>query len=303
MRADWLFNMIDAGVDAPGVQKRLREATGLDLRIEECLKVKNGAAVYRGTLDGRRVIAKRGLHNAAMVRDTMAASRERMADGPYRVVAPIAATDDILVMEHAPGREVKGVLDALGGGSARRAVLTRCGEWARTYAGTDIETGTFGSGFWLRKHRQPHAEGSLHPEVQATWDALMGWLEDRAARVAGVSVTRGRCHGDLTPMNLHLDDDGVLWGFDIGAEMRLPLARDVARFVVTWLRSSVFEDGFCGQELRALAGPVLPASEFDTLLPFFLGETIAGRLPEERADSEKWMRMRWMVSALMETFP
>ncbi|QFU07152.1 hypothetical protein FIU81_00475 [Palleronia sp. THAF1] len=300
---DWLLALAEAGVAAPNVQAEVAAALHDDLQIEECLKARRGVVIYRASLRGRRLIVKQGVPNAAEVLQEMRAARLRMAGGPNDVVAPVVAVNDILVMDEAPGQPMQLALDDLGPGDTRNARMARVGDWALSYTGGNYDTGVFGKTYWFRKRSEEIAKARVAEEMRGALQNVMAWLERHAERIAGAPVTKGTVHGDLTPMNLHLDDKDILWGFDVGTGPRMPIARDLARFMVTWARSSNLPDGLGLEEAMALARPVLRDDELTTLLPFFLGEQIAGRLAEQMPDGVRARRIQQMAVTLMETYP
>jgi hypothetical protein len=103
--------------------------------------------------------------------------------------------------------------------------------------------------------------------------------------LAGAPFTRAATHGDFVAINAHLDGGRII-GVDVQGEAWLPLARDIARFLV-WQQikdpaPGPLRHGIAAQDFQAfLAAPLLSGEEVETILPFFIGLGLVQRLAEQ----------------------
>jgi hypothetical protein len=266
------------------------------LRVLQVLRAKHNRAVFAVRFGGERAVLKRFIMPGAAetvraLEAELAHLSGHMAEGRLRIVRCLHADPELglAVMSHAPGRRLAEVL-AFASPVRRARLLRQVGEWALAYSAGRTRAATFGPRLWLQQCRALDLS-HLDAPARARMEALAEALQARVRAHQGRLVTQGAIHGDLTPANLHLHA-GVLYGVDVKGACWLAAARDVARFAVWMASRTDLGDrprlyGVDRADLEALldAG-LLPAEEYDTVLPFFVGERLFHALadPTRRTD-------------------
>ncbi|MBJ3761692.1 phosphotransferase [Maribius pontilimi] len=307
MNGGWLSDVLSAADSAPALERALSDALGAPVRLGDLIAVRRGAELFAANVQGQDAVVKRFLGPDGPATVTRAAREydrlhPAMGQGPHRVVACLlsAPGQSCLILQHAPGRPVSSALEEAQSDQARAAVLDRCGRWLSAYVGPTRSTDRFGPGFWIDRTRKMQGASELTDEDLRLTGALLDAMATRAPDLRDAPVTRGAIHGDFKPSNLHLDADGAIWGFDIQATTRMPLARDVARFVSSWRRDpGIAVDPFPWPAVDALAREVLEPGEIASILRFFLAEQFAARLCAVTADGAESARLRAAVAAFL----
>ncbi len=262
-------------------------------RLEETLKLGDNSHVFAGHYGDVRAVYKwfQGPRAADIVTDSqleLAEVTPRLSTGPLQINHCLLARPDlgVVVLSHAPGPRLTGVI-ADADPDTRAALMQQAGAWLAAYIGPRHRSGSFGPGYWLKQLRA-RAVPTLD---EGLLSALMDTLTPMAQDLQGAPVTQAATHGDFAAINLHYAD-GVMTGVDVQGTAWLPVARDIAKFLVwSTIHCPAPGPSLCGvprADLAAiLAGKALPLSEAETTLPFFIGTQLYGRLLENHRHSTR----------------
>jgi hypothetical protein len=153
-----------------------------------------------------------------------------MSDGPYRVNKPLFHYPDLglLIVRREAGQPL---LERLWQSekSDRAAYIPGAVQWLRHYTRPTERPSAMRAASWLSKAEKrlnKQASARLRPmlkNVRAELHRILPSMQGKQWRVA-------TSHGDFHPNNL-LVGDGVLTGIDTGGSARLPLLKDMARFM------------------------------------------------------------------------
>lgn len=220
---------------------------------------------------------------------------------PYRINKPLYLNEEnrILVVERVRGRPLLNHMRRVDdeerarlGGEAIR--------WLRAYSAPTEEWGEARVNSWVTRAedacaRQPH---DRLREVEAQ---VLAGMHRLAGQIGGQSWRKAICHGDFHPNNLLVTDDGLV-GIDIGGSDRIPLYKDMARFLVHLARrgappsgrrrygvdAALFEEFAVVFEMNG--------TEMGLFLPFMIGFEILFRVEQKDIDEdrlEKAMHLAW----------
>lgn len=276
---------------AHGLAALVARRVGVALADVILLKRAAHGAVFRARIGAVPVIVKqfRGDDPAQTV-TRLKAELDHLAevfgDGPFRANRCLHAWPEIgiAVLSIAPGTRLDLAI-ARASGDARAELLRQSGAWLAAYASGRRRAAAFGPRHWLRKLDGQALEHVHTPADRAHLAALRAALNARLPTLRGIPVTRAAVHGDFAGINLHVYD-GVIHGFDIQGEIRMPLARAAARFLV-WLQ--IHDDagdfprrfGIRAEDWEAfLSSGVLSPREAESTLPFFTGVELHTRFVE-----------------------
>jgi len=223
------------------------------LRAHLDLARRNHAALESAEIDdvlrlvpGRRAVLAGRWHNRAVViRLAEPQEQERLArewqeltriwpimqDGPYRVPEPLFYLPDagLMVVERVDGPPL---LEHLWHTLPARRVahLRPAAEWLRHYTETTEYWSAGNVAGWLARAERGAAHQAFArlriPEVE-----ILRHLRAIAGALAGCDWRVAICHGDFHPNNLILSKNR-LTGIDTGGSARLPVCKDIARFLV-----------------------------------------------------------------------
>ncbi|MEQ9259938.1 MAG: phosphotransferase [Roseovarius sp.] len=186
---------------------------------------------------------------------------------------------------------------------ARPAMMPPAARWLRKYTRPTEATAPARLEGWLdraarRAARQPFE--ALRP-VEA---AILAELHRIAAPMAGKPWRMAVCHGDFHPNNL-LADGPRLTAIDIGGSAKLPIYKDMARFLAHMGRrgldlsgSSRFGADMAGIEAFAEAF-ALDETERGIWLPFMLGIEALMRVEAEFFRKSRLRRSKAFYEALL----
>src|SRR6056297_3450236 len=124
---------------------------------------------------------------------------------------------------------------------SRTALMPRAAAWLRRYTDvTEVWRATNPEGWLARAERaaaaQPFARlRGLEAEILLQLRRLAAMLDEAEWRIA-------ICHGDFHPNNLVLDGER-LTGIDLGASSRMPVTKDIARFLAHMGRRGMLPSG------------------------------------------------------------
>jgi len=252
-----------------------------EAEIEEVLRIIPGKrAVLAGLWTGRPAIFRIVDPDESewQAREWREATRiwPHMQGARYRVAEPLAYLPEvgIMVVERVPGTPL---LEHLWSAPAdsRTALMPRAAAWLRRYTDvTEVWRATNPEGWLARAERaaaaQPFARlRGLEAEILLQLRRLAAMLDEAEWRIA-------ICHGDFHPNNLVLDGER-LTGIDLGASSRMPVTKDIARFLAHMGRRGMLPSGqrYLGVDAQGIAAFVetfaLTELERTRTLPFFLG--------------------------------
>jgi hypothetical protein len=269
-----------------------RQAAGRDVvqRLErivpgfsasDVIKLQIDRAIVAGDLDGQPVIAKwyRGGDGPETVRRLRAELDHlsgHMSSGPCRMMRCLGILPEhgLAILDRVPGDRLTDVLpDAEGPERARLVALAA--RWLGLYTAGRRREAAFGPRHWLDR-RHAHSANHLDPADADLARALLDGLEALVPSVRGQPVTKAAVHGDFTSDNLIWDGE-VLTGVDVQGECWLPLAKDMALFLVWQVlrrdrETGARHHGVWADDWSALAGAhLLETPESETVLRFLIG--------------------------------
>lgn len=276
-----------------------------------------GRVVAEVTLRGQRCFVKLliGGHAEAAIREMLAelrfAEANSAASDRYRVARVVDAAPrlGLVALEAAPGTRLDDAVE--GADDRRRAELHRqCGAWLSWYCAPRREVRPFDPGWFLRGYhlriRPPSYAGEMNQADQNRSSALTRHIERLAQALAGRPVSIAASHGDFLPRNLHVGG-AVVTAYDIEGLRRLPVAEDVARFLVfQQMRQGVSSDDLtCGVTARDWAAfldsGILDGDERHDLLPLFVAQQMAIELPAVSFRPNWQRRLRRSIDAILQT--
>lgn len=202
---------------------------------------------------------------------------------PYRINHPLHLNEEqrILVVERVQGRPL---LNHMRRQSAQeRGQLTgEAVRWLRAYTEPTEEMSEARVNSWVARAadasaRQPHDRlANLELQVLARMQILAGQISGKVWRMA-------ICHGDFHPNNLLVAKDGLI-GIDIGGSDRIPIYKDMARFLAHMARRDMLRSGRSRfgvdaaalEEFAVVFG--LNGEEIGLFLPFMIGFEILFRV-------------------------
>ena len=284
-----------------------------DFHIEEVLKGGPDQVTAVATWNGDKVVVKRSL-GAQPDREVLQAKEELdilariMAAPPYRINECLAVFPQfgIIVLSFVPGVRLDHAIRAAD--LAERATLMRLsGGWLKSYtSGRSDMSPKFSPDWWIKKQV---AEGDPKaPEaVTIASDAVLDAVKARVPDVRGQDVTKAAVHGDFASINAHYHV-GCIYGGDVQGKARLPVGKDVSRFLVwTQLETPLapplappemtYVHGIAAPDMTAfLDSGVLPATEVETLLPFFIGLQLLSFVQASGPDRPNWPQVEQMVA-------
>ena len=199
-----------------------------------------------------------------------------MQGARFRVAEPLAYLPErrLMVMEQAPGTPLLQWLWQAEP-AARGAALAPAAQWLRRY--TDVSEGwgrATPEGWHARAARAARAQPFA--PLRAIEAGILASLDALARRIEGEEWRVAICHGDFHPNNL-LRDGARLTGIDTGGSARMPVCRDIARFLMHLARRGMTPSGrtWCGVDagLAAAFTDAFALTTFErrAVLPFFLG--------------------------------
>lgn len=283
-----------------------------DARIAELIRLLPGRrAILAGHCAGQAAMFR--FH---LARPARAAAREwaeiaRAAafmnaapESALRVPAPLCHVPDLglVVVERAPGAPLMERI-AAAPVAARAALVAPAVDWLRAYTAPTEAPAPVRLQGWLRR-----AEAGLsrlpHTPLRALKAGILVELRRLAPALSGTWRT-AICHGDFHPNNL-LSDGTRLTGIDTGGSARLPICRDMARFVVHLARRGIALSGETrfgvdGAGLDAFGhGFDLSGRERALILPFFVGVEALIRVETRALGSHRVRLARAVCAALRD---
>ena len=265
---------------------RLEDARADDLALDTATfgdvirHVPGSRLILHGTLDDRAVIFRMGLEedNAGLAR-TWAEMRRLwpyMCEGRYRIAEPIHYTPDhdLMVIEAVSGTPLLQYIWQAEGDDRTR-YFRPAAEWYRAATAMTEGHRIANPGGWLKRATRSSARQPF-PELKKLEGRILLHLERLAGRIEGGEWRTAICHGDLHPNNLIVDGARVN-GIDFGGSSRLPIYKDMSRFLMHMGRRCLIPSGqdWMGVDAMVVAEFVrafaLDEAEQRLILPFMLG--------------------------------
>ncbi|WP_104017326.1 phosphotransferase [Roseovarius nitratireducens] len=236
--------------------------------------------IHAGTWQGRDAIFRLATPETAemQAREWQEACRiwPYMQGARFRTAEPLAFLPEIhlMVMERAPGTPLLDRIARLRA-DRRAARLAPAAAWLRRY--TDVSEGWRAArcAGWLARAERA-TQGQPFPVLRGIEAGILSGIERIAGRIDGADWRVAICHGDFHPSNL-LVNGRTLTGIDTGGSGRMPVLKDIARFLMHMARRGVCPSGrmWCGVDegmrdafVEAFA---LTEAERRLVLPFFVG--------------------------------
>lgn len=286
-----------------------------DIEIHALMKGLPGRVVADVTLRGQRCFLKLliGWHAEAAIREMLAelrfAEQNDAPCGRYRVARVVDAAPrlGLIVLEAAPGQRVDDAVE--GADPLRRGELHRhCGNWLAWYCAPRRETRPFDAARFLQEHHvlshRPAHAGELADQDRQRTAALADHIELHARALNGGAISIAASHGDFLPRNAHVSGE-VVTAYDIEGLRRLPVAADVARFLVGQQMRQGFpsDDLTCGitsaDWTALLDSGVLDEDERRDMLPLFVAQQMAIELPTLATRPNWQRRLRRSIDAFL----
>lgn len=274
-----------------GLHARIDGLDGL-ARATVFAVIKDGARQSTFAVDcaGRRMIIK-AFHGQGAEETVARAQAEltrlevTMSAGPYQVNRCIAAYPErgLIALSFVDGTRVHDLLKTAGP-QDRAALIEGSGRWLDHLCGHNRSTSGFAPARWLAKRRAADLSG-VDAADRAELARLLDWMADAVPALKGFGLRKAPTHGDFVSINL-MKAGPVFFGVEIQGLPTLPVARDVARFLVwvqlkTPLYGAYLSHGIAVADLYAcLRSNVLDEEETRRVLPFFLAEQLFGRTLE-----------------------
>jgi len=224
-----------------------------------------------------------------------------MSDGPYRVVEPLhhSATHNLLVVEHAEGTPL---LEQLWQSDKvdRRQEMEPAARWLGLYTGVTEEWRGARHRRWLAKAERA-AGRQAFDSLRRIETQIIALLHQMADRMDGAEWRTAILHGDFHPNNL-ITRDGQFVGIDTGGSARMPIYKDMARFLVHMARRGMVPSGKTrlGVDAIGLANmeEVFDLNTFERqfALPFMIGCEVLLRVETRKLSSSRVRRSEEMYS-------
>ncbi|MDA3856702.1 MAG: phosphotransferase [Roseovarius sp.] len=278
--------------------------------LSEVLRIVPGKrAILKGTLAGRAAVFRifepdQGDISTREWRE-MTRIWPFMNRGSYRVAEPLLHLPEhgILVIEHVPGQpllEHFWQCDT----KDRARHLRPAAEWLRRYTEGSESWRTGNATGWIARVERAAASQPF-ANLRALEAGILDELRRIAAALDGAEWRVAICHGDFHPNNLILNEDR-LTGIDIGGSARMPVCKDIARFLVHMGRRGMIPSGLrqLGVDQAGIAAFAeafaLTSVERGLWLPFFIGCEALIRVENKGLKKGRIKRAEAMYRALRD---
>ena len=278
--------------------------------IEDLIRhIPGKRAIARGYLGGQAAVFRISLadHDKGLAATWQEMQRlwPYMSEGNYRICEPLHhnPAHGILVIGEVPGTPLLQYIWQTRG-PERSKYMRPAAEWMRAATAMSEGWRVASPAGWLARaerssKRQPFAQ-LLAFEIK-----IIKELQLLAKRIEGVQWRTAICHGDLHPNNLITDGDR-LTGIDFGGSSRLPIYKDMARFLMHMGRRGLIPSGdrWMGvdrQGAQAFRDAFdLSDEEFTVFLPFMLGVEALIRVEIPELPTSRIKRAERMYKALLQ---
>jgi len=289
---------------------RATESALQDLEIQDLLRlVKGKRAIFACSFAGRRAVMRMFLEDDHALSRREWAELTRiwpvMSDGPYRVVEPLhhSAAHNLLVVERAEGTPL---LQRLwqSDKADRAQDMDPAARWLRRYTGGTEEWRGARHRRWLAKAERA-GERQAFDNLRKIERDIIALLHQMADRMDGAEWRTAILHGDFHPNNL-IAKGGELVGIDTGGSARMPIYKDMARFLVHMARRGMWPSGKTrlGVDAIGLANMEdvfgLNAFERQFALPFMMGCEVLMRVDTRQLSASRVRRSEEMYCMLRD---
>lgn len=279
-------------------------------QLDEVIRLVPGKrAILSGSLGPRPAIFRFYLEHSEAYATRDWAELQRIAGamsaGDFRVNTPLVHVPELglVVVERAPGQplmdRIRDTQEA-----HRAAFLRPAAEWLRSYtAPSETQTEVRLDGWYKRVDRgmSRQRDASLGRAEQAVYSELKRIAAPHQAGRWRVAVS----HGDFHPNNL-LSEGTRLTGIDTGGSAKLPIYKDMARFLSHMARRGLIPSGqerfgVDAQGLDAFADAFsLDAVERTVWLPFMLGVEVLIRIEAKTLPARRVRKAATFYDRLLE---
>jgi len=249
-------------------------------------------ALLSGEQDGRAAVFRfhlsDGERNAAREWAELRRTASYMSTGRLRVNAPLLHRPELglVVVAHAAGQPLMDRIKQMPA-AGRAAFLPPAAAWLKAYTAPTDATAHLRLDGWYERAERGLARLSHNPALQRLKAAILVEMRRIAAPHSGGRWRMAICHGDFHPNNL-LSEGATLTGIDTGGSARLPICKDIARFLVHMGRRGLIPSGEArfgvdrhgiGTFTRAFS---LGETERHVWLPFMIGVEALLRVETEQ---------------------
>lgn len=239
-------------------------------------------AIIAGWLKDQPAVFRLSLHpdeTASFAREWQELTRASayMDSGACQIAAPMAlgAGGEVIVVQRAPGHPMLDLIPRLDPPD-RVAQVSAAASWLARYQAPTLEQSPTGWKKWFTR-----AEAALatqtHPDLLEVETRVLRRMKALGRQLGPNGVWRTAIgHGDFHPNNLIIGPDQVLRGIDLGGSGRIPIYKDMARFLTHMSRRGVTISGArrFGVDAAAydafVAASNLDAVEATICLPFMI---------------------------------
>jgi len=280
------------------------------VEIQEILRLVTGKrSIIACSMGGRPAVMRMFLEDDPALSQREWNELERiwpvMAQGPYRVVEPLhhSPTHNLMIVARAEGTPL---LEQLwqSDKADRARYLEPAARWLRLYTGGTEEWRGARHRRWLAKAERA-AERQAFDELRLFEAEIIALLHQMADRMDGAEWRTAVSHGDFHPNNL-MAQNGNLVGIDTGGSARMPIYKDMARFLVHMGRRGMLPSGKArlGVDAIGLANMEeifgLNAFERRFALPFMMGCEVLLRVETRALSSSRIRRAEAMYAAFRD---
>ena len=279
-------------------------------KLDDLIRIVPGnRGIFAGQLDGQEAVYRFYIADPEKLstRDWGEIQRayEHMASGDYRVAKPLYHDADLglVVVARVAGKPLLQHIWQSEPGD-RAAYLRPAAEWLRKYtARTEYRVSARLAG-WFEK-AEAVQKRQAHRGLRRLRAAILGEARRIAAPHDGAPWRLAICHGDFHPNNLLVDGPRVT-GIDTGGSAKLPICKDMARFLVHMGRRGLIpsEHPFLGIDRVGFDAFVqafdLNDTERDVWLPVMIGVEAVMRAEGQGTPRSRIRRARGFYEALLE---
>ncbi|WP_372921116.1 phosphotransferase, partial [Roseovarius sp.] len=236
--------------------------------------------ICRGTVQGRDCIWRvfHSPQDGVAGREWVELQRvhSEMQDDEHRVNAPLyhAAEFGLIAVEFVPGTPLMALIWQ-SPPEAREAQVLPAARWLRSYTESSESWWPAKPEGWLKRAERAAAKQPFS-RLRKLERPVIAELSRLVSRIEGLEWRTAICHGDFHPNNLIVADTRMT-GIDNGGSARMPIYKDMARFLMHMGRRGVIPSGsrVLGVDGVLIEGFsetfAMTEAERRLILPFMLG--------------------------------